>query len=121
MVIKTEDKDLEELLRNMIAKLGSKVVPYDVLKEENNSQKIDLLILDTRETKEDEIVSFINSLKKVNSLLEIMVLTCCKHNIKSSIIAMKSGASDELLFPIEIEKLEEKIKNILEKLARKKN
>lgn len=119
MLIKTEDKDLEDLLGTMIEKLGGNPLFFEKFKE-NKLKNVDMVILDTRETKEEDIKTFIKTLKEKNSSLEIIVLTC-KHNIRSSIIAMESGASDELLFPIEVERLEEKIKRILEKIRKTKD
>lgn len=112
VLIKTEDKDLEERLKEMIIKIGAKVVETENLSKDE-FKKIELLIIDTREMEYESMFEFIGEIRKLNNKIKIMWLTC-KDNIKSSLLAMKVGVTEEVFFPIDVKTLKNKIKVLLE-------
>jgi|GEM_PF-6815444 len=116
--IKTEDKELEEIMKEIVLKMQAKVVEVDNLSEAD-FRKIDVLILDTREMPDEWLFEFINEVKKVNQRLEVMIVTC-KNSIKSSILAMKVGISEEIFFPIDVKLLKNKIKSLLKSADKEK-
>ncbi|AIH04656.1 DNA-binding transcriptional response regulator [Thermodesulfobacterium commune] len=112
VLIKTEDKDLEERLKEMVSKIGARVVETENLSKDE-LKKIDLLIIDTREMEYESMFEFIGEIRKLNHKIKIMWLTC-KDNIKSSLLAMKVGVTEEVFFPIDVKTLKNKIKILLE-------
>lgn len=112
VLIKTEDKDLEERLKEMVSKIGARVVETENLSKDE-LKKIDLLIIDTREMEYESMFEFIGEIRKLNNKIKIMWLTC-KDNIKSSLLAMKVGVTEEVFFPIDVKTLKNKIKILLE-------
>ncbi|WP_022854738.1 MULTISPECIES: response regulator [Thermodesulfobacterium] len=118
VLIKTEDKDLEERLKEMIIKIGAKVVETENLSKDE-FKKIELLIIDTREMEYESMFEFISEIRKLNHKIKIMWLTC-KDNIKSSLLAMKVGVTEEVFFPIDVKTLKNKIKVLLELSQREK-
>lgn len=118
VLIKTEDKDLEERLKEMIIKIGAKVVETENLSKDE-FKKIELLIIDTREMEYESMFEFISEIRKLNHKIKIMWLTC-KDNIKSSLLAMKVGVTEEVFFPIDVKTLKSKIKVLLELSQREK-
>ncbi|HBT03594.1 MAG TPA: hypothetical protein DIT22_01400 [Thermodesulfobacterium commune] len=118
VLIKTEDKDLEERLKEMVSKIGARVVETENLSKDE-LKKIDLLIIDTREMEYESMFEFIGEIRKLNNKIKIMWLTC-KDNIKSSLLAMKVGVTEEVFFPIDVKTLKSKIKVLLELSQREK-
>lgn len=118
VLIKTEDKDLEERLKEMVSKIGARVVETENLSKDE-LKKIDLLIIDTREMEYESMFEFIGEIRKLNNKIKIMWLTC-KDNIKSSLLAMKVGVTEEVFFPIDVKTLKNKIKVLLELSQREK-
>jgi DNA-binding NtrC family response regulator len=112
VLIKTEDKDLEERLKEMVSKIGARMVETENLSKDE-LKKIDLLIIDTREMEYESMFEFIGEIRKLNNKIKIMWLTC-KDNIKSSLLAMKVGVTEEVFFPIDVKTLKNKIKILLE-------
>ncbi|MDN5380059.1 hypothetical protein [Thermodesulfobacterium sp.] len=118
VLIKTEDKDLEERLKEMVSKIGARMVETENLSKDE-LKKIDLLIIDTREMEYESMFEFIGEIRKLNNKIKIMWLTC-KDNIKSSLLAMKVGVTEEVFFPIDVKTLKNKIKVLLELSQREK-
>ncbi|HAA83726.1 MAG: hypothetical protein XD67_1020 [Thermodesulfobacterium commune] len=118
VLIKTEDKDLEERLKKLVIKIGARVVETENLSKDE-LKKIDLLIIDTREMEYESMFEFIGEIRKLNNKIKIMWLTC-KDNIKSSLLAMKVGVTEEVFFPIDVKTLKSKIKVLLELSQREK-
>uniref|UniRef100_A0A7V5XHC3 Response regulator n=1 Tax=Thermodesulfobacterium geofontis TaxID=1295609 RepID=A0A7V5XHC3_9BACT len=119
VLIKTDDKDLGEIMKEIVLKIGANIVEIETPSKED-FKKIDVLILDAREMKDEFMYKFINEIKEVNQALKVMILTY-KNSIKSSILAMKAGIAEEVFFPIEINQLKNKIKSVLEMAKKEKN
>ncbi|WP_168194304.1 hypothetical protein [Thermodesulfobacterium sp. TA1] len=118
MFIKTEDKELEEIMKGIMLEMGAKVVEVNDISEVD-FRKIDVLILDTREISDEWLFEFINEVKKVNQRLKVMIVTC-KNNIKSSILVMKVGITEEIFFPIEVKQLKNRLKSLLKSAEKEK-